>query len=529
MQPSSQQDAVCALLTRSILELCRASFVFAGFDVDVDGLICVTTHRASGRENVVIKIHDRLYNKTDAPALTSRDLESHDVTENGSSTGRSAKRKATPLFSPVSPKVRLTLASHEHDTTSPRDVSKPKVAKKATLSDVVSNLAESARAKDEEASEEEAEDDASASLRCTPLPPEHEQRLLSEITSQLAQDRPSTSSTSLATHQPRTIRPHRPVSPSGLDRKDSLWKGKPMKCGSCGLQLRSKRYLLEHMRDHARAAQQPLNSSPFSCISCNLVFPYFSVFRQHRAEQHAQAHNCRCDNCDLHFTFKEFKSHEHECLTASHAQLVSDVSNADDVSGVQRAELLRTVRPPLPHTIAPTVGGGESGSKRSTPSTNQTSPASDAASDALCSGPYRCQSCFVVIESFKEFSEHNQELHSRFVCVFCAQSFASKRNLRRHTRRHTGYKPYTCGQCDATFTRDDDLKKHLRRAHDWHGAPNDDDDVTFGSSGVAFEPLVISPDSAQTSNSTLTFEASAGDDVSVTSSVSVSEIKEEDC
>ena len=215
------------------------------------------------------------------------------------------------------------------------------------------NLAESARAKDamdddqeDVAAEEETKFEPSprpssniALSAYTPLPLELEKKnLLMEIMKS----------------QQLTVRrlplPQRPPSPSGLDRKDSLWKGKPMTCGSCLLQLRSKRYLLEHMRDHARAANQSQDASPFSCASCNLVFPYFTVFEKHRREEHEHVTNsCRCENCDLYFTFKEFKSHEHECLTARHAQQVSDVMTHNDVTiGVLQSR----ITPPPPHTIA---------------------------------------------------------------------------------------------------------------------------------------------------------------------------------
>ncbi|ORY00417.1 hypothetical protein K493DRAFT_200377, partial [Basidiobolus meristosporus CBS 931.73] len=50
-------------------------------------------------------------------------------------------------------------------------------------------------------------------------------------------------------------------------------------------------------------------------------------------------------------------------------------------------------------------------------------------------------------------------------CEFCKRSFKRKHDLLRHTRLHTGEKPFPCPQCDLAFSRTDTLRRHLRQSH----------------------------------------------------------------
>jgi hypothetical protein len=77
-----------------------------------------------------------------------------------------------------------------------------------------------------------------------------------------------------------------------------------------------------------------------------------------------------------------------------------------------------------------------------------------------CLGPYRCQTCFYVIDQFEDFERHCFEMHCRYVCTYCAQTFANRRNLQRHIRRHVGDMPYVCDECGQRFYRDDNLRRH---------------------------------------------------------------------
>lgn len=48
-----------------------------------------------------------------------------------------------------------------------------------------------------------------------------------------------------------------------------------------------------------------------------------------------------------------------------------------------------------------------------------------------------------------------------FVCKFCARTFGSSSNLKRHEMIHTGEKPFNCEHCSRPFREMSTLKKHL--------------------------------------------------------------------
>ena len=78
---------------------------------------------------------------------------------------------------------------------------------------------------------------------------------------------------------------------------------------------------------------------------------------------------------------------------------------------------------------------------------------------------YTCQVCEWHTNDERVYEQHCSTLHGRYVCFVCKQSFANGRNLRRHSRKHNGIKPYHCRTCGLAFERDDNLKRHVIRHH----------------------------------------------------------------
>lgn len=58
---------------------------------------------------------------------------------------------------------------------------------------------------------------------------------------------------------------------------------------------------------------------------------------------------------------------------------------------------------------------------------------------------------------------------AKYRCVVCCKNFRQLEDLRRHTRTHTGEKPYVCPFCDHRSTQLGHLKDHAKRRHNYTG------------------------------------------------------------
>lgn len=63
------------------------------------------------------------------------------------------------------------------------------------------------------------------------------------------------------------------------------------------------------------------------------------------------------------------------------------------------------------------------------------------------------------------YTAHQKSVHGNdkpFGCPQCERSFSRRSDLRKHTVVHTGIKPFTCNICFKSFSRNTNLTKHLR-------------------------------------------------------------------
>jgi uncharacterized Zn-finger protein len=52
-------------------------------------------------------------------------------------------------------------------------------------------------------------------------------------------------------------------------------------------------------------------------------------------------------------------------------------------------------------------------------------------------------------------------IEKRHECTYCSRAFSRRHDLERHTRVHTGIKPYQCPSCQKSFARSDARGRHF--------------------------------------------------------------------
>jgi len=103
------------------------------------------------------------------------------------------------------------------------------------------------------------------------------------------------------------------------------------------------------------------------------------------------------------------------------------------------------------------------------------------------SAKWRCKMCQLLCANFAELESHMRNVHVRFVCRLCLNSFTLSCNLRRHMKLHAGVRPHSCPFCSASFSRSTDLKIHMKK-HPAAAHANSDCD---SPQSVQVEPLSL--------------------------------------
>jgi len=127
----------------------------------------------------------------------------------------------------------------------------------------------------------------------------------------------------------------------------------------------------------------------------------------------------------------------------------------------------KTVQPPSSEVCPASLAGIEKSSDAAVkrePAANEETNAMDVEAGGDChSAKWRCKMCQLLCANFGELESHMRNVHVRFVCRLCLNSFTLSCNLRRHMKLHAGVRPHSCPFCSASFSRSTDLKIHMKK------------------------------------------------------------------
>uniref|UniRef100_A0A1Q3F1Z3 Putative malate dehydrogenase n=1 Tax=Culex tarsalis TaxID=7177 RepID=A0A1Q3F1Z3_CULTA len=77
----------------------------------------------------------------------------------------------------------------------------------------------------------------------------------------------------------------------------------------------------------------------------------------------------------------------------------------------------------------------------------------------------KCPAAFITQHSLRKHIARHDQPADKFQCATCRKCFKSQKALREHNYVHTGERPHKCTHCEASFSRYDCYKTHVRSMH----------------------------------------------------------------
>ncbi|XP_053698182.1 zinc finger protein 492-like [Sabethes cyaneus] len=177
-----------------------------------------------------------------------------------------------------------------------------------------------------------------------------------------------------------------------------------------------------------------------TCYICNTVYPDANQLMIHLTENHNSESGYRCDECSLEipmlYTYNRHLSRHNELRLGFQCSICSMRFSCDFRVKIHENKVHGTK-----HNVKPVV---------------------NKLREVVC---HQCGK----VSDNRRIKDHILEVHQKESlpkCLLCEKTFTTSRSLERHMLVHTGIKPYSCDQCDATFRRLLDYRHHKSIVHD---------------------------------------------------------------
>ncbi|XP_028435315.1 zinc finger protein 1035 [Perca flavescens] len=175
----------------------------------------------------------------------------------------------------------------------------------------------------------------------------------------------------------------------------------------------------------------------FECKTCKMTFPSESKLEEHRRSHVISDTEFECTDCGKNFLGKDAFC-QHHCSHQQHSTMEAEYSSP---------------------------------SAKTSPPTYYQAAGEEEEVDVTGEDLYNCPVCSMPFYSQSGLLEHQNKQHRNekpFECQLCGKTFARKRYLREHERRHRQKdaaqleSKFKCAQCLTEFSSAQDLSLHMR-------------------------------------------------------------------